>query len=899
MKKLIFTLVAAFLVQLSFSQTTYYWVGGTNATGGASGGWNTGANWNTALDGSGSSRPSASAGNNDILIFDGSNVGGSTPVTGSVTVDVTSNEFGAIKFINAATVTLSRLGSGTSTLTMNGDGTGVHDFVIASGSSFTLSGAAGVQIVNGASVTGEIYGTFTLTGGAHRFTAPANVARAILFKNGSVFNQGTGHSGNPFGNAASTNAVSNDNIYFEDGSTYNYVAGSNPFALTAPASLVDFALNSTFNVNSTSIISLSGRPYGNLVFNGSQSPTSNPTRLNNLIIASGVTISNNSNSAWAVYGNIIVDGTLTFTGTPTFVLCGNGSTQTIGGSGTISATNRIIVASGANVVLNRNLSFAPSSAQTSSIFGSLDLGTYTLTGNSNSSFSVRNPVSATSTGNITAGSTTIGNISSYTNVSVGMSISGPGIPSGAIITSTTSPNLIISIPATTSTTAANLTITNTAGTLKTSNAGGLDGALQNFTTINLNDQGSYIFNAPTTTPFPASISTVSIGNLTNNASITLNKNITVNGALTLNAAKVIIPAGNVLEMPSSASIAGATSSNYIVTEVNTSTGTQGALKISGFATAKTFPVGSATNYLPVTLTPLSASDFTVTAFEGITNEGTPNGTAMAASQKAEVVNAVWTINRISANTDDCDVTLNWTPALEGATFTTLANNQIGVSRHDGTSWSVVAGSGDNTANFATNTFNSFSPFAVGRKGVVLPIQFINFNAILTNGKVALKWNVQNELGLDKYVIERSANGINFSPLSNLAARNALITQYDFIDAQPISGTTYYRIKSISANGAINYTGIVKVGAAKATSLEVYPNPVKGKTINLSFTPATEGVYTLTLVNSAGQQIMSRSLGQISNNFNSSVVLPSNVQPGLYTMMIRSADSQVKQTILIQ
>ena len=80
MKKILFTLLLSLLAGFSFAQTTYYWVGGLAGTTGI----NTGANWNTDPGGMGSPRPSSS-GATDILIFDGTNLGGSTPATGSAT----------------------------------------------------------------------------------------------------------------------------------------------------------------------------------------------------------------------------------------------------------------------------------------------------------------------------------------------------------------------------------------------------------------------------------------------------------------------------------------------------------------------------------------------------------------------------------------------------------------------------------------------------------------------------------------------------------------------------------------------------------------------------------------------------------------------------------------------
>ena len=89
MKKII--LVACILVSMikSFGQTTYYWVGGVTGTTGSD--WNTSTNWNTQLDGSGTARPTPSGVTTDILVIDGTNIGGATPTTGTITIKVSGS----------------------------------------------------------------------------------------------------------------------------------------------------------------------------------------------------------------------------------------------------------------------------------------------------------------------------------------------------------------------------------------------------------------------------------------------------------------------------------------------------------------------------------------------------------------------------------------------------------------------------------------------------------------------------------------------------------------------------------------------------------------------------------------------------------------------------------------
>jgi hypothetical protein len=74
MKRILLTMLMITIIGFSFGQTTYYWVGGATPVS-----IHTTTNWNTALNGAGSPR-SSSTGAADILVFDGSNIGGATPL---------------------------------------------------------------------------------------------------------------------------------------------------------------------------------------------------------------------------------------------------------------------------------------------------------------------------------------------------------------------------------------------------------------------------------------------------------------------------------------------------------------------------------------------------------------------------------------------------------------------------------------------------------------------------------------------------------------------------------------------------------------------------------------------------------------------------------------------------
>ena len=132
-----------------YSQTTYYWVGGSGLS---PANISTAANWNTSVDGTGSPRPSnlPSTGGTDILTFDGTNTGGTTPTTGLDSVNLNASiSCAQMKFINNAYIVFVRIPStgsgGTSTVFITGSAG--DDFVFESGATLSLSSYNGSTVI--------------------------------------------------------------------------------------------------------------------------------------------------------------------------------------------------------------------------------------------------------------------------------------------------------------------------------------------------------------------------------------------------------------------------------------------------------------------------------------------------------------------------------------------------------------------------------------------------------------------------------------------------------------------------------------------------------------------------------------------------------------------------------
>ena len=84
-------------------------------------------------------------------------------------------------------------------------------------------------------------------------------------------------------------------------------------------------------------------------------------------------------------------------------------------------------------------------------------------------------------------------------------------------------------------------------------------------------------------------------------------------------------------------------------------------------------------------------------------------------------------------------------------------------------------------------------------------------------KVDLKWSTETENNLSHFIVERSTDGVNFSNAALVFAYGNTTAKADYVFADNISkvqsAVVYYRVSSIGADGANQYSDIriIKTG----------------------------------------------------------------------------------------
>jgi trimeric autotransporter adhesin len=727
MKKNVFFIFFTAITFAMYGQNTYYWVGGLNASTGI----NTGTNWNTALNGSGSSRP-ASANAADVLIIDGSNLGGATPVTGAAAIPATAGVTCA-QFIvtNNANITMQRPTTGTSTITIAGS-VG-EDFVINAGSSMLFN-----------SSVGSIRFTFQAGVDACRVSGSVTVttAQQFRFENGATglsgmfrFTSGASFSTN-ITSATTSYAFGNSTqsaekwVVFEDGSHLYFNGGYSPMGSTSNYSAIDFKPNSTWHHRAANSLGsfFNRKSFGNIIVESASTLTADGPiyRINDLTVNSGCTFTAHVSGQTVVMGNVLVNGALSIpTGSTNELLLAGSTPQSIGGSGTIAPASMVIAAN-ASSTLNTSIALAGDI----NIYGKQNFTDKQITGVMN--LTARGiPATVNGTGNTVAGNYFITGNTGIGTDTRGHFISGAGIPINTCIVSfsQTSDTVYLSSPVTAAGNAVPFTITATGCTLQTANANGFNtttGSVVVSGNATFQDLVNYIIDGATAVPFGLSTGStatmIGIGSLTVNAPVTVNKAFSITNTLSLNGKLALRPA-DTLRMLTSAVLSGSfDATKYIATDYDAATGVQSVLQLDAVSGAMVVPIGTLAHYLPVTLTPASASGYTFAAFTGITTNGSVSGTPLTPVQKQQVVDAVWNINQVSGN-GNAVLQLNWPSVLEGSTFTTLPNSDIGLIKNNITSWALPIGVGNNIANTVTGTITSFGAFSAGAVPQVNPFIF--------------------------------------------------------------------------------------------------------------------------------------------------------------------------------
>jgi len=211
------------------------------------------------------------------------------------------------------------------------------------------------------------------------------------------------------------------------------------------------------------------------------------------------------------------------------------------------------------------------------------------------------------------------------------------------------------------------------------------------------------------------------------------------------------------------------------------------------------------------------------AFYNIDSESESGGTGILRAPGANFSGGAYRVVSTTKAPPAADTDKTWTIDYDETTdtyrFESRTANRFLYQNTDGTITHSVVPATDNRSVWQAMPCSA-----------VLPLDFITFTAQSTKTGTRLSWEIDNQVDNSHFEILKSDDLNEFQNIGRVddeAGQN----NYQFLDRQLASQTTYYKIKQVDFDGRFSFSEIISV-ESDAESLALYPNPV-GQNENLT------------------------------------------------------------------
>ena len=173
----------------------------------------------------------------------------------------------------------------------------------------------------------------------------------------------------------------------------------------------------------------------------------------------------------------------------------------------------------------------------------------------------------------------------------------------------------------------------------------------------------------------------------------------------------------------------------------------------------------------------------------------------------------------------------------------------------------------------------------------LPVELVKFDAAKQGNGALVTWATASEANSAYYVIEKSTDGVNFSPVGrvNASGNSSAVQNYSFVDPSISSGITYYQLVEYDINGASQHSAIKAVSKDGASNVTVVPNPNNG-TFVVAMNDNSKA--RITVLNALGQIVYSNESTESLRN-----VDISGLASGVYYLQVSTSEEATAQKII--
>lgn len=203
------------------------------------------------------------------------------------------------------------------------------------------------------------------------------------------------------------------------------------------------------------------------------------------------------------------------------------------------------------------------------------------------------------------------------------------------------------------------------------------------------------------------------------------------------------------------------------------------------------------------------------------------------------------------------------------------------------------------ALIGSNKAMTLSPVSVTlmkfRKLNPLPIALVVMKSVFS-GENEIRWKAETEGRSGSYTVERSANGVDFSPVGTVWFKQAPgLNEYSLVDNSPAEKGVSYRLQ-ISNGDDVTYSeiAVAKETPSVISSFDVYPNPATNQ-VKLRPVPAVQTEVTIHAYSPDGKLVYS----ERAQPENGAILL--DVEPwarGMYILKLKAGDKEFTEKLLV-
>jgi hypothetical protein len=147
----------------------------------------------------------------------------------------------------------------------------------------------------------------------------------------------------------------------------------------------------------------------------------------------------------------------------------------------------------------------------------------------------------------------------------------------------------------------------------------------------------------------------------------------------------------------------------------------------------------------------------------------------------------------------------------------------------------------------------------------LPMSLLSFKGEMAGKANLLNWETASEANMDRFTLERAADGKSFISIHTVVAANQPANSYRILDEAPLT-ESYYRLRIKERSGEISYSNIVSIirQTSSGNIISIFPNPAQQE-VTLQLAATSKEDLMVNISNTMGQVIYRRRMSAMKGS----------------------------------